>query len=322
MMATAAARFPSNSATHSIGGVGVVDVVVGELLALHLPRGGDAEALLGRAIERRALVRVLAVAQRLGELAAERAKRRRGIVERLREPVGDRGVVRGGAGVGLGGELLAQRQRGRAAVLGELGEHGGVVVGLDHHRDVGVVLGGGADHRRAADVDVLDAIVVGRALRHGGLERIEIHHHEIDRLDAVCGHRAGVVLVGADGEQAAMHPGMQRLDAAVHHLGEAGELRNVDHLEAGVFQRLGGAAGRNQLDAVAGERLGEFGEAGLVGHREQRAGDFAKLGHLTLTACSTAVRAIRRGRALCRRWPASRRRSSNARAALCGRGRR
>ena len=30
-----------------IGRVGVVDVVVGELLALHLPRGGDAEALAG-----------------------------------------------------------------------------------------------------------------------------------------------------------------------------------------------------------------------------------------------------------------------------------
>ena len=60
-----------------VGRVGVVDVVVGELLALHLPRGGDAGPLLGRAIERRALVRVLAVAQRLGELAAEGAERRR-----------------------------------------------------------------------------------------------------------------------------------------------------------------------------------------------------------------------------------------------------
>ena len=37
-----------------VGGVGVVDVVVGELLALQLPRGGDAGALLGRAVECRA----------------------------------------------------------------------------------------------------------------------------------------------------------------------------------------------------------------------------------------------------------------------------
>src|SRR5258707_9518181 len=40
-----------------IGRVGVVDVVVGELLALHLPRGGDARTQVRRTIERRALVR-------------------------------------------------------------------------------------------------------------------------------------------------------------------------------------------------------------------------------------------------------------------------
>jgi hypothetical protein len=53
-----------------VGRVGVVDVVVGKLLALYLPRGGDAVAKVRCAIERRALVRVLAVAQRLGQLAA------------------------------------------------------------------------------------------------------------------------------------------------------------------------------------------------------------------------------------------------------------
>ena len=54
-----------------IGRVGVVDVVVGELLALHLPRGGDTCAHIRRAIECRRLVRVLAIAQRLGQPAAE-----------------------------------------------------------------------------------------------------------------------------------------------------------------------------------------------------------------------------------------------------------
>ena len=168
-----------------VGRVGVVDVVVGELLALHLPRGGDAGAHVRRTIERRALVRVLAVAQRLGEPAAEGAERRRRIVELLGEPVGDRRVIARGAGIGLGGELLAQRQRRRAAVRGKLGEQRGVVLGLDHHRDIGVVLGGGADHRRPADVDVLDAVVVAGALRDRRLERIEVDHQEIDRPDAV-----------------------------------------------------------------------------------------------------------------------------------------
>ena len=70
--------------------------------------------------------------------------------------------------------------------------------------------------------------------------------------------------------------GMQRLHAAVHHLGKAGELGHVAHLQAGVGERLAGAAGRDQLDAVAGERAGELDQAGLVGHGEQGAGDAAE----------------------------------------------
>ena len=45
--------------------VGVVEIVVGERLALYLLGSGDTEALLRRLIERRPLVRVLAVAQRV-----------------------------------------------------------------------------------------------------------------------------------------------------------------------------------------------------------------------------------------------------------------
>src|SRR4029077_12681969 len=44
-----------------IGGIGVVDVVVGQFLALQLPGRGNAGTLVGRAIEGRGLVRILAV---------------------------------------------------------------------------------------------------------------------------------------------------------------------------------------------------------------------------------------------------------------------
>ena len=117
-----------------------------------------------------------------------------------------------------------------------------------------MVLGGGADHRRAADVDVLDAVVVAGALRHRRLERIEVDHQEIDRPDAVRRHRRRVFLVVADRQQPAMHLGMQRLDPAVHHLGKAGQLRHVHDRQAGVLDRLGGAAGGDELDAVLGKR--------------------------------------------------------------------
>ena len=63
-----------------------------------------------------------------------------------------------------------------------------------------------------------------------------------------------------------MHLGVQRLDPAVHHFGKAGQLRDVLDLQAGGRDGLGGAAGGDELDAVAGERLGKFDQAGLVGN--------------------------------------------------------
>ena len=50
----------------------------------------------------------------------------------------------------------ARRERQPPVGLAQLGEHGVVVGRVDDHRGEGAVLGGRADHRRAADVDVLD----------------------------------------------------------------------------------------------------------------------------------------------------------------------
>ena len=76
---------------------------------------------------------------------------------------------------------------------------------------------------------------------------------------------------------------MQRLDPAVHHFGKAGQFGDIDNFQPGVFQRLGGAAGGDEFDAVAGERRGEFDESGLVGYRQQGAGDAARVAGHELT---------------------------------------
>ena len=247
---------------------------------MQLSCGGDAGAPLGCAIECRRLMRVLAVAQRLDEMAADGTVGRSGLCELIREPVGDRGVVGAGAGVGLGCELAAQRQRGRTVMLRELGQHDGVVAWFDHHSDVVVILGRRADHGGAADVDILDAGFEIGIARDRGLERVEIDHEEIDRPNAVCAHRGGVIVIVADGEQPAMHLGMQRLDPAVHHFGKAGEIGDVEHGQAGVRQCLARTAGRDQLDSTLGQRSREVHEAGLVGNGKQRAGDAAEMiGH-------------------------------------------
>ena len=287
--------------------VGVVDVVVGQLLTLHLPRRADAEARARRPVERGALVRVLAVAQRLDQFAAKGAVIGRVIMQRVGKPVGDRCVIGGRARIGLGGERLAQFVGEHAGMLRHFAEHFFVVGRLHHHRDVGVVLGGGADHGRSADVDVLDAIVVGRAVGDGGLERVEVHHQQVDRLNAVLLHRLGVFGIGADRQQPAVHLRMQRLHPSVHHFRKAGELGNVGDGKPGVIQRLGGAAGGNELDAVVGKLIGEFDQAGLVGDRQQGAGDAAGVaGHgkgLTQerggSVFSMAIPALRVHRTVC-----------------------
>ena len=128
-------------------------------------------------------------------------------------------------------------------MLGQLGQHARIVPGVHHHGDACVVLGGGADHGRPADVDILDAVGERGALRHRRLERIEVDHQQIDRRDAMllCGR---VVLgVAANRQQATVHLGVQCLEAAVHHLGKAGVLRHVLDGKPGVLQRLGGSAG-------------------------------------------------------------------------------
>src|SRR5262249_26254741 len=94
---------------------------------------------------------------------------------------------------------------------------------------------------------------------------------------------------GADRQQAAMHFWMQRLDAAVHHLGRAGQLGDVEHFQPCVGQCFLGTAGRDQLDAVAREGAGEVDEPGLVGNREEGALD-AAIGHATVVVIASEAK--------------------------------
>ena len=86
---------------------------------------------------------------------------------------------------------FASSSAAKARVVGRVAEDG----------DVRVVLGGGAQERRAADVDLLDPLREGRGLaRDGLLERVEVHHDDVDRPDPVL---AGLphVLAGPTGRR-------------------------------------------------------------------------------------------------------------------------
>src|SRR5258708_10582822 len=67
-----------------------------------------------------------------------------------------------------------------------------------------------------------------------------------------------------------MHLGVQRFHAPAEHLRPSRELSNIAHGNAGIAQQLGGPTGGEDLDVQRGKPPGEFHDARLVKHAEQR----------------------------------------------------
>src|SRR3546814_11178063 len=91
-------------------------------------------------------------------------------------------------------------------------------------------------------------------------------------------HRRDMRGVVAHREDTAVHGRVQSLDAAVHHLGKAGEVGYIENIVPRLAQRLGGAAGRHQLDAVTDERGGTHGEPRLVAEGQEGAAEGKTVG--------------------------------------------
>ena len=128
-----------------------------------------------------------------------------------------------------------------------------------------------AQQRRTADVDELDGLLLGDPVtRHRGLERVEVHAHEIERLDRLLLERAHVLLDVQPRQDARVHPRVERLHASAEHLRERRQALDADHLQADVLEQAGGAAARHDLDVERGQAARECREPGLVVGRDQR----------------------------------------------------
>ncbi len=234
------------------GRIGIADVVVGKLLALQLLVAGDAARHgNGFAIERGLLVRILTIAHGIGLVEGQLQTRGEGgwliVGVEAGEPVGDGAIVARGVHKGFLGQRKARGVGDFSLVRLQLIDDAGVVGRLGHDGAaallVTVVFRRSTHHGRAADVDVLDGVGQRAILfRNRLLEGIEVHHDQVDGGDAVLFHGRGMFGVAADAEDAAMHLGMQGLDATVEHFREAGVVGNVGDIEAGIAQQLGGAA--------------------------------------------------------------------------------
>ena len=137
-----------------------------------------------------------------------------------------------------------------------------------------MVLGRGADQGRAADVDLLHRLGLRHAgARHGLLEGIEVHDDHLDRDDAMMMALFLVRTIPAPVEDAAVHRRVKRLDPAAEELRVSGDLGDIAHRDACVFQRRPGASGGDDLDSVPREPVGELDQPGLVRDGQERAAD-------------------------------------------------
>ena len=258
------------------GGVGVVDVVVGERFSLQLPGLGDARAGLGGEVERGRLVRVLAVAQPLAQPPGDDQAVGKVVARVLRVERGDRRVIGGGAGEGARGKPCAQGAR-NAALL-QRSQHGAVIGRVGEDRDPGGVLGRGADHGRPADIDVLDRLgTVGAARRASPrTDRGSRRGNRCPRCRAPASPRRW-----SGSSRSASRPpwifGCSVLTRPSIISGMPVTALDVGDGEAGLLQGARRPAGGEDLDAVRGERAGEIDDAGLVGDRDQRPADVQKL---------------------------------------------
>jgi len=107
-------------------------------------------------------VRILAVAQILDLVQTEFQRLRKGgpglAAGGCRfEIVTDGGVIAAGAGEGGRRPALTHGQGGAARQLVELTEEIRILLRTGQYGDAGIVFGGGANHARSADIDILQS---------------------------------------------------------------------------------------------------------------------------------------------------------------------
>jgi hypothetical protein len=174
-------------------------------------------------------MRVFAVAQRVDLLQhhseATRVLRARAGRAMRGHVLRDRSVVARGVRKRFSRELGPKRQLG-AALHGA--KHAIVIGWIHDHGHTCVILGCAAQHRRSADVDVLDHFVVCRIARDRRGKRIQVDNHEVDRLAADAAQLVAILRELAH-QNPTVHAWMQRFDAALHDLGRTGIFGDIGH---------------------------------------------------------------------------------------------
>ncbi len=165
-------------------------------------------------------------------------------------------------GISLGGQPAAHRQVGAAAL--ERREQLRVSLGPHDHHDRIVVLGSGTDHRRAADVDLLHRLLErNRPLADRFHERVEVAADQVDPFEPKARERLHVSRLVAPREDARVDAGVQRFDAAVHHLGKSGQVGDRMRVDRRLVDRAQRVARCIELEPEALKAAREPGQPAL-----------------------------------------------------------
>jgi hypothetical protein len=106
----------------------------------------------------------------------------------------------------------------------------------------------------------------------GFAKRVQVDDDDVDVSDVVLFHGGDVRVHVPAREDAAVHGGVQRLDAPVEHFGEIRHLVHRGHVDARRVDGFGGAARADHLVPEFRQARGEVGHAGLVRDGDERAG--------------------------------------------------
>ena len=134
-----------------------------------------------------------------------------------------------------------------------------------------MVLGGGADHRGAADVDVLDDLVLARPRGHRLPEGVEVDDDQIEGRHTEVLELGQVIRLARVREQAGVHHRVQGLHATLEALRKTGELLDARHGQSETSDQGCRAPRGDELHARIGQAADEVLQAGLVEDRDEGA---------------------------------------------------
>ena len=184
----------------------------------------------------------------------------------ITDPAHHGSVVARGVEEGFGSESPSPL-RAQSPILDGL-RHVVILIGRHNNSDVVVVLGGRPDHRRTADVDLLDDFRLGGIAGADRLPKgIEIADHEVEALDPVGGEILVVDLT--PGQNPAVDSGVEGLHPPTEYLRRSCDLTHTGHFEPGLLKGRRGASRGDDLVSRGQQTLDKRSQVGLVVNTHQ-----------------------------------------------------